>query len=83
MRLSEYGNGVALIFARTETKMFFETVWDKEDSILFIRGRLYFHHVDGRKSKNNSGAPSCLIAYGKNNTEILKTSSIDGKLVLL
>ena len=28
-RLSRYGNGVALVFARTETAMFFEHVWGK------------------------------------------------------
>lgn len=28
-RLSDHGNGIALIFARTETRMFFEHVWNK------------------------------------------------------
>lgn len=26
-RLAEHGNGIALVFARTETQMFFEHVW--------------------------------------------------------
>ena len=28
-KLSEHGNGIALIYARTETRMFFNYVWDK------------------------------------------------------
>ena len=82
-KLADHGNGIALIFARTETKMFFDHVWNKADSLLFIEGRLYFHHVDGTRAKANSGAPSVLVAYGKENTEILKKSTISGKLITL
>lgn len=83
MKLSYHNNGIALIFARTETKIFFDHVWYKADSILFIKGRLEFYFVDGTKSTGGSGAPSCLIAYGKNNSDILKTSSIEGKFLYL
>jgi len=82
-KIAEHGNGIALIFARTETEMFFEYVWGKADAILFLKGRLFFHYVDGRKANANAGAPSCLIAYGKNNVEALKTSGIEGRLVVL
>jgi hypothetical protein len=56
--------GIALVFARTETAGFFASVWAKATSILFIEGRLYFHHADGRRAAANAGGPSCLIAYG-------------------
>ena len=82
-RLADYGNGIALIFARTETVMFFDQVWDKADSILFLKGRLFFHYVDGTQAKANAGAPSCLIAYGKENTRALLNSGIPGKLIIL
>ena len=82
-RLAAHGNGIALIFARTETEMFFRQVWGKADAILFIQGRLFFHYVDGRKAKANSGAPSCLIAYGKENVKALEHSGIAGKLICL
>lgn len=82
-RLATHGNGIALIFARTETEMFFRQVWGKADAILFIQGRLFFYYVDGRKAKANSGAPSCLIAYGADNVTALKNSRIAGKLVIL
>lgn len=63
--------------------MFFKHVWNKADAILFIEGRLYFHHVSGERAKANAGAPSCLIAYGKNNIQYLLNSGIKGKLILL
>lgn len=80
-RLADHGNGIALIFARTETKMFFEWVWDRAHSILFIEGRLHFHHIDGSRAKANAGAPSCLVAYGSDNTAALRRSGIAGRLV--
>ena len=80
-RLVEHGNGIALIFARVETKAFFSEVWDKADAILFIKGRLSFCYVDGSRASANAGAPSVLIAYGENNVKALKESGIDGKFI--
>ena len=34
-RMRDHGNGVALIPARTETAMFYETVWGAADGVLF------------------------------------------------
>lgn len=82
-KLAEHGNGTALIFARTETKMFFETVWPHAESILFLEGRLHFHHVDGTRAKANGGAPSVLIAYNEMNAEALEESGIRGKHIYL
>jgi hypothetical protein len=80
-RLAEHGDGVALIFARTETAMFFEHVWLRADALLFIKGRLHFHFVDGRRAEANGGAPSVLIAYGHRNVEALKQCGIAGAFV--
>ena len=82
-RLVQHGDGIALIFARTETKAFFEYVWYSASALLFIEGRLNFHYVDGTASTNSSGAPSVLIAYGENNAEILKNCGIKGKYISL
>lgn len=82
-KLSIHRNGIALIFARTETKMFFDHVWNDADALLFIEGRLYFHHVDGSRAKGNAGAPSVLIAYGSKNTELLRECNIKGKFIKL
>lgn len=92
-KLHYHGNGIALIFARTETNMFFDWGWNKADAMLFIKGRLTFYDVYGnlcimKNGKNkgktaNSGAPSVLIAYGQNNSEILKNCNIKGKFIPL
>ena len=79
-RLAEHGDGVALIFARTETSMFFEHVWNRATAVLFLRGRLHFHHVDGRRAEANAGAPSCLVAYARRNAEMLASSGLNGHL---
>lgn len=82
-KLSDHGNGIALIFARTETKMFFDYVWNRADSVLFLEGRLSFYHASGEKASMNAGAPSVLVAYGSDNTEMLKDSGIRGKFLLV
>lgn len=80
-RLAAHGAGIALIFARTETEMFFSEVWRKASALLFIEGRLYFHHVDGTRAKSNAGAPSVLIAYGNNAADSLMNCSISGQYI--
>lgn len=70
-RLAHHGNGIALIFARTETEMFWRQVWCRADCLLFLNGRLHFHHVDGRRASANAGAPSVLAAYGGEATQRL------------
>lgn len=82
-RCAEHGQALALIFARTETEMFFEHVWRKASALLFIRGRIHFHHVDGTRAAANSGAPSVLVAYGDKAVERIKRGGIDGRLVIL
>lgn len=66
-----HGNAMALTFARTETKMFFDVVWNKAHAVYFIKGRLRFYHVDGTRG-DSAGAPSILIAYGEENAECLR-----------
>ena len=63
-RMREHQNGIALTFARTDTAMFHEYVFGHATAILFLRGRLSFHHVDGTKG-GTAGAASVLIAYGQ------------------
>lgn len=80
-RLREHGNGIALIFARTETADWFDNVWGKAAEILFIKGRLHFYHISGIPASGNSGAPSALVAYGEENAFFLRKSGIPGALV--
>lgn len=79
-KMAQHGNGIALIPARTETAMFYETVWQVADAVLFIKGRPHFHTVDGKRAPFNSGAPICLIAYGAANVLALERSGL-GRVV--
>lgn len=78
-RMVNHGNGIALIFARTETEMFVRYVWKEATAVLFIYGRLYFYYPNGNKAESNSGAPSVLVAYGTENARALISSGIAGK----
>jgi hypothetical protein len=82
-RLAKHGAGTALIFARTETDAFSRHVWDCATALLFLRGRLNFHHVDGRRAKANSGAPSVLCAYGSQDADLLAFCGLEGQFVAL
>lgn len=80
-RLAGHGNGIALVFARTETAAFANHVWPKATALLFLDGRLSFHYPDGTKARANGGAPSVLIAYGEEAAKRLRTSGLAGAYV--
>ncbi len=82
-KMAQHGDGIALIFARTETKAFHDWVWDRADALLFLRGRINFYNVKGERSDKNAGGPSVLIAYGRDNAMKLKTCGIRGKYLSL
>ena len=69
-KLATHGNGIALIFARTETIGFHDHIWNRADAVFFFKGRLKFHYVDGTQG-GTANAPSCLVAYGKENVNAL------------
>lgn len=71
-RMREHGDGVALVPARTDTRMFFNSVWGHAAGICFIRGRPHFHYPDGARSATGINAPVCLIAYGENNLAVIR-----------
>ena len=81
-KLAAHGNGIALIFARTETKGFHSEIWEKADAVFFFEGRLKFYHKDGSQG-GTANAPSCLVAYGRGNVLAVRNSGLKGKLVIL
>ena len=82
-KMAMHGNGIALVFARTETKTFFPWVWEYANAVLWIKGRLRFWTKEGREG-GSAGAPSVLIAYGRENAKILAGAEvIQGKFVKL
>ena len=81
-KLATHGDGIALIFARTETIGFHDHIWNRADAIFFFKGRLKFHHVDGTQG-GSANAPSCLVAYGKRNVNALIDFSYPGACIVL
>jgi len=65
-RMSVHNNGIALVFARTDTRAFHSHVWPCASALLFLRGRLTFCTPSGDPAPlgHNSGGPSALIAFG-------------------
>jgi len=80
-RLAAHGNGLALIFARTETEGFHDHAWARATAMRFFRGRLHFHHVSGERARGNCGGPSVLIAYGEANARRLAACDLPGHFV--
>lgn len=88
--LAAHGNGIALVYARTETRFFFESIWSHADSLFFFAGRLQFYNTDGTPITNpktgkpeKAPAPSVLVAYGMENTRALQSLPFHGKFVSL
>ena len=68
-KFCEHKNGIALVFARTETEWFKN--YYNADAFLFLPQRLTFLNEKGEKPNGNSGAPSVLVAYGEYNSQKL------------
>jgi hypothetical protein len=76
-KMGEHNSGIALIFARVETKAWQEWVWPVADGILFLDGRLAFHKPDGTAGQT-AGAPSALVAFSPADAECLRLSILPG-----
>jgi len=79
--MADHGDGVALVFARTETSWFFRSCWGRASAMLFIEGRLHFHRPDGSRARCNAGAPSVLVGYGDRCAGLLRECGIKGAFV--
>lgn len=70
-RLAQHRNGIALVFARTDTEWFHNAIVTCS-GLFFPRKRITFHYPDGTPAKGNAGAPSVFLSYGKANAKILQ-----------
>lgn len=80
-RMAEHGQGTALIFARTDTRLFHDVVFPAAKAMLFLKGRLWFYRPDGTEADHNGGAPSVLVAYGEVDAIILEHCGLPGRFV--
>jgi hypothetical protein len=74
-RLAMHGDGIALIFARTETQRFHE-IAPSADAICLIRGRLSFVAGERQGAGHNAAAPSVLLAWGQDCADALRRSDL-------
>jgi len=75
-RFCEHRNGIALIFARTDTQ-WFHTYVTRADAGCFTRGRIPF--VSPATPSNHCGGPGCgslLLAHGTQRVEALWRSGL-------
>lgn len=82
-RLVEHGDGIALVFSRTETRWFRDLIWSAADAVLFLEGRLFFHLPCGTKGKHSAGHGSVLAAYGAKAVDRLLGCGLRGRLIVL
>lgn len=61
-KLAAHGDGLALVFARTDTA-WFHRIPTEATALCFTRGRLRFHRADGTTG-DTAPSPSLLIAFG-------------------
>lgn len=81
-KISEHGNGIALIYSKVGNVMFHEFVWDKATSIYFLRKRIKFIDINGEEGRSPN-ANNCFVAYGDKADNILKNLSLSGKYIKL
>jgi hypothetical protein len=83
-KMAKHQNGIVLIYARTETQMFFDHVWNRANGIFFLKGRLSFGKRDD-SSDGQAGAPSVLISYdpkgSRFNQNVLRGCKLRGKFL--
>jgi len=68
-KLALHGNGIALVFARTDT-LWFHTIACKADAICFLAGRVRFVNENGKQG-DAAQCGSMLLAWGNECADIL------------
>jgi hypothetical protein len=84
--MARHQDGIALIYARRETQMFFDHVWGRADGIFFLKGRVCFGRPDGSIAAE-AGAPSVLVSYDprstRRNYNCLKRCKLAGQFLTI
>jgi len=79
-KLAEHNNGIAFIYTRVETKMFFNSVWTNASAIFFFKGRVKCYDKEYNLT-TSPPASNCLIAYGKHNSDLLSKCGLEGVFI--
>lgn len=63
-RLERHGRGIALVFARTDTR-WAQRILPKATSVFFLASRIKFLRADKSLPPGTAGAPSMFLAFGE------------------
>ena len=75
-----HGNCIALTFVRSDTKLFHQVVFPTAYALFFLEKRIKFYSLNGEQG-DSSSSPSVLIAFDKNNADVLKNCKLNGYYV--
>lgn len=76
-RMSEHRRGIALVFARTDTRWFHDTVFNSALYMFFFKGRIRFYKLDGTIGQTPNAA-SCLVAWDESELPVLEHLQAEG-----
>lgn len=71
-----------ILFNRCDSNKFQDIIFTKATGMMFLRNRIKFFRPDGTRG-DSPGCGSVLIAFGRENAEILRNCSLQGKYVEL
>lgn len=74
-KLHDHGDGIALVFARTDVK-WFQEYGANADAICFISGRVKFYQGDMVTQPGTPGAGSMLLAFGEVAADALRQAGL-------
>jgi hypothetical protein len=77
--MAEHGNGIMLLFLRTDTSTWQRDILPFADGALLLDGRVHFYRPSGERGESGT-APSALLAYGQSNAEALRNAGLAGAL---
>lgn len=81
-KMTEHGNGIALLFDRMDSGLWHDVIFPTADAMLVMRGRVRFLKQDGTQG-SAGGCGSVFVAWGKENALRLSQCGIDGKFIPL
>jgi len=81
-KMAEHNKGIALVFAKIEAKWFHDIVLKHASAIKFLYERVRFYKADGTQGMQPRNG-SMLVAYGREEAEILSKNPIKGKVLFL
>lgn len=74
-KLADHGDGIALVFARTDVK-WFQNLAPKISAVCFVSGRIKFYQGSTESQGGTPGTGSMLLAFGDRAKEALINSGL-------